>query len=69
MSFIDSDGRPARFLTRTQRGMKFLSADSRSTLTMSAGTRARALSVLVIGSPPYHWSPEDSTRSTVLPTI
>src|SRR5918997_1140600 len=61
MSFIDTDGRPSRFLTRAQKcaitiesaprsSKKWLSAATRSTPAMSASTSARIVSVPVVGS-------------------
>src|SRR5215475_8832051 len=75
MSFIDTDGKSSRFLTRAQKwaitnelaprsSKKWLSTDTRSTFTTSASTSARSRSVPVVG-PTYEPSVAfDSLRST-----
>src|SRR6266513_3191171 len=63
MSFIDTGGRPPRFLTRAQKwaitsesapssSKKWLSTDTRSTRRTSASTSAKMLSAPVVAAPP-----------------
>src|SRR5512135_637828 len=74
MSFIDTDGRSARFLTRAQKRAitiesaprswkKWLSTDTCSTRMTSASTSASALSVLLVGPANPPWVVEDPARS------